>query len=171
MVVILEKGEHNTDFHPMVDFLEASPLSPRFSGRVVPLFDAMLVPQDMNEGEETTERISDDTEEMATVLTSMDAATVLSGGIDDVPTGSGSIPTAGPPAANIPTGNFIPMGSKEEAKRYKRKGIRFDQESSKKLKSLEEVIVEAKSTDEILEEKIKEMMQLKPIEEVYVEAL
>nr|GEZ79929.1 hypothetical protein [Tanacetum cinerariifolium] len=26
MVLILEKGEHNTDFHPMVDFLEASPL-------------------------------------------------------------------------------------------------------------------------------------------------
>nr|GFB58596.1 hypothetical protein [Tanacetum cinerariifolium] len=26
MVVILEKGEHNSDFHPMVDFLEASPL-------------------------------------------------------------------------------------------------------------------------------------------------
>nr|GEX84524.1 uncharacterized mitochondrial protein AtMg00810-like [Tanacetum cinerariifolium] len=26
MVVILEKGEHNADFHPMVDFIEASPL-------------------------------------------------------------------------------------------------------------------------------------------------
>nr|GEU34419.1 hypothetical protein [Tanacetum cinerariifolium] len=26
MVAILEKGEHNSDFHPMVDFLEASPL-------------------------------------------------------------------------------------------------------------------------------------------------
>nr|GEW00664.1 hypothetical protein [Tanacetum cinerariifolium] len=67
--------------------------------------------------------------------------------------------------------DFIPMGSKEEAKRYKRKGIRFDQESSKKLKSSEEVIENAKSTDEIPEEKIKEMMQLIPIEEVYVEAL
>nr|GFC46799.1 hypothetical protein [Tanacetum cinerariifolium] len=67
--------------------------------------------------------------------------------------------------------DFIPMGSKEEAERYKRKGIRFDQESLKKLKSLEEVIVEAKSTDEIPKEKIKEMMQLIPIEEVYVEAL
>nr|GEX75281.1 hypothetical protein [Tanacetum cinerariifolium] len=67
--------------------------------------------------------------------------------------------------------DFIPMGSKEEAERYKRKGIMFDQESLKKLKSLEEVIKEAKSTDEIPEEKIKEMMQLIPIEEVYVEAL
>nr|GEX03328.1 putative ribonuclease H-like domain-containing protein [Tanacetum cinerariifolium] len=67
--------------------------------------------------------------------------------------------------------DFIPMGSKKEAERYKIKAIRFDQESSKKLKSSEEVIEEAKSTDEIPEEKIKEMMQLIPIKEVYVEAL
>nr|GEW24521.1 hypothetical protein [Tanacetum cinerariifolium] len=40
-------------------------------------------------------RIDEEEEEMATVLTSMDAATVLAGGID-VPTGSYSIPTAGP---------------------------------------------------------------------------
>nr|GFA66692.1 hypothetical protein [Tanacetum cinerariifolium] len=287
----------------------------------------------MDEGDEDTERISDDTKDMATVLTFIDAATVLAGGIDDVPTGSGSIPTAGPPAADIPTGSdvvptaspvfatatvvtlysrrkskevmvesdtpkkqrlqeridaqvtreleeqqeredkrmskqiardaevarihveeelqklplerrielisdlvkyqenyaeiykfqsqqrrswtkkkkrdyymavirnnpgwtvkdfkgmtfeeveakfnsvykqvedFIPMDSKEEAERYKRNGIRFNQESSKKLKSSEEVIEEAKSTDEIPEEKIKEMMQMIPIEEVYVEAL
>nr|GFC69531.1 hypothetical protein [Tanacetum cinerariifolium] len=26
MVAILKKGEHNTDFHHMVDFIEASPL-------------------------------------------------------------------------------------------------------------------------------------------------
>nr|GFC59675.1 hypothetical protein [Tanacetum cinerariifolium] len=26
MVAILEKSEHNIDFHPMVDFIEASPL-------------------------------------------------------------------------------------------------------------------------------------------------
>nr|GFB02154.1 hypothetical protein [Tanacetum cinerariifolium] len=64
--------------------------------------------------------------------------------------------------------DFIPMGSKEEAERYKRKGIRFNKETTKKLKSSEEVIEEAKSTDEILEKKIKEMMKLIPIEEVYV---
>nr|GEZ04296.1 hypothetical protein [Tanacetum cinerariifolium] len=202
--------------------------------------DAPIKGRSMDEGEAATERISDDTEEMAMVLTSIDAATVLAGGIDDVPTGSGFIPTAGPPAAEIPTGSdvvptaslvfatatmvtpyskrngkkvmvecdtpkkqrlqeqidaqvareleeqqeredkrmseqiardaevkdfkgmtfeeveakfnsvykqmedFIPMGSKEEAERYKRKGIRFDQESSKKLKLSEEVIEEAK---------------------------
>nr|GEU95255.1 putative reverse transcriptase domain-containing protein [Tanacetum cinerariifolium] len=171
--------------------------------------DAPIKGRSMDEGEVAPERISDDTEEMATVLTFIDAATVLVGGIDDVPTGSGSIPTAGPPAIDIPTrSDVVPSASPvfataivivaqvareleekqkredkrmseqiardaevEEAKRYKRKGIRFDQESSKKLKSSEEVIEEAKSTDEIPEEKIKEMMQLIPIEEVYVEAL
>nr|GFA37922.1 hypothetical protein [Tanacetum cinerariifolium] len=57
-----------------------------------------------NEGEAATERISDDSEELAKVLTSMDVATVLAGGID-VPTGSGFIPTAGPPVGDIPTGS------------------------------------------------------------------
>nr|GFC83740.1 hypothetical protein [Tanacetum cinerariifolium] len=44
---------------------------------------------------------------MATVLTSIDATTVLAGEIDDVPTGSGSIATAGPRAADIPTGSDV----------------------------------------------------------------
>nr|GEW68743.1 copia protein [Tanacetum cinerariifolium] len=52
-----------------------------------------------------------------------------------------------------------------------RKGIRFEQESAKKLKTSEEVPEEVKSPDEVPEEKVKEMMQLVPIEEVYVEAL
>nr|GEY70757.1 synaptobrevin, longin-like domain protein [Tanacetum cinerariifolium] len=45
----------------------------------------------------TTERISNDSEEIVRVLTSMDATTVLAGETD-APTGSGFIPTAGPPA-------------------------------------------------------------------------
>nr|GFA09257.1 hypothetical protein [Tanacetum cinerariifolium] len=67
--------------------------------------------------------------------------------------------------------DFIPMGSKEEAERIKRKGINLKQESAKKQKSSEEITEEAKSPKEVPEEKIKEMMQLVPIEEVYVEAL
>nr|GEV72455.1 retrovirus-related Pol polyprotein from transposon TNT 1-94 [Tanacetum cinerariifolium] len=67
--------------------------------------------------------------------------------------------------------DFIPMGSKEEAERFKRKGIRFEQESLKKLKTSKEVPEEVKTPDEVPEEKVKEMMQLVPIEEVYVEAL
>nr|GEU65315.1 ribonuclease H-like domain-containing protein [Tanacetum cinerariifolium] len=67
--------------------------------------------------------------------------------------------------------DFIPMGSKEEAVRFKRKGIRFEQESAKKMKTSEEVPKEVKSTEEVPEEKVKEMIQLVPIEEVYVESL
>nr|GFB25007.1 hypothetical protein [Tanacetum cinerariifolium] len=58
----------------------------------------------MDEGEVAVERTSEDTEEMATVLTSINAATVLAGGID-VPTDSYSIPTAGPPVVDIYTGS------------------------------------------------------------------
>nr|GEV34183.1 retrovirus-related Pol polyprotein from transposon TNT 1-94 [Tanacetum cinerariifolium] len=430
-------SEHNVDFHPIVDFVEASPLSPSFSGRIVPLFDTMLVPQGEGSGiptephhtpspeaqqtsptthssptlplvttapiptvtpsdtphlrkytrrariaqssalphvadepvsplgdgsqgeayptdsglaadqdrenidktsslpsdstprvtspaadegsmqqklneltalctslqrqhsdmaakfeaqdleinrEEAAERVSDDTKEMATVFTSMDATTVLSSGVAEVPTGSGSIPTAGPPTTEVPTVvmwfpllleeemereaqrmneqiskdakiarihdeeelqimidgldrsnetvakyqdnyakvykyqsqqrkpltkkhqrefytlvlrnqagwkakdfkgmtleetkenfdlvwkqiyDFIPIGSKEEAERFKRKGIRFEQESVKKLKTSEEV----KATEEVPEDKVKGMMQLVPVEEIYVKAL
>nr|GEX40840.1 hypothetical protein [Tanacetum cinerariifolium] len=47
-----------------------------------------------------------------------------------------------------------------EAERLKRKGLNLDQESVKKLKTSEEVTEEAKSPDEVPEEKVKEMMQL-----------
>nr|GFC40196.1 hypothetical protein [Tanacetum cinerariifolium] len=57
--------------------------------------------------------------------------------------------------------DFIPIGSKEESERFKRKGIRIEQDRAKKLKTSEEV----------LEEKLKEIMELIPVEEVYVEGL
>nr|GFB96836.1 hypothetical protein [Tanacetum cinerariifolium] len=199
-------------------------------------------------GEGTTERISDDSEEMATVLTSMDAAKVLASGVVDVPTGSGSIPTASTPSEEqVPTGSdvvptaspvfatatvfalelpierrielitdlvkyqdnyakidkfqsqqrkpwtkkqkrdyymavirsnlgwkvkdfrgmtfeeveakfnsvlkqmedFIPIGLKEEAERIKRKGLNLEQESTKKQKTSEEVLEEAKAPKEV----------------------
>nr|GEY90630.1 hypothetical protein [Tanacetum cinerariifolium] len=50
-----------------------------------------------NGGEVAAERISNDSEDIARVLTYIDAATVLAGETN-VPTGSGFIPTAGPPA-------------------------------------------------------------------------
>nr|GEU86728.1 reverse transcriptase domain-containing protein [Tanacetum cinerariifolium] len=318
--------------------------------------DAPIKGRNLDEGEAATERVSDDTEEMTTVLTSMDAATVLASGVAKVPTSSGSIPTAGLPAAEVPTSSdvvptvgpifatatvvtpytrrkgketmvesetpkkkkiqeqmdiqmaiqleeemeryaqrmneqiardaeiarihaeeelqimidgldrsnetvakylqeyhqfatplerrielisylikyqdnyakvykfqtqqrkpwskkqkrdyymaiiksnlgwkvkdfrgmtfeeikakfttvwkqledFILIGSKEEAERFKRKGIRFEQESVKKLKTSKEVLAEVKIPDEVPKEKVKEMMQVVPIEEVYVEAL
>nr|GEY20700.1 hypothetical protein [Tanacetum cinerariifolium] len=57
--------------------------------------------------------------------------------------------------------DFIPMGSKEEGERFKRKWISLEQDSAKKVKISEEVP----------EEDLKAMMQLVPVEEVYVEAL
>nr|GFB71699.1 hypothetical protein [Tanacetum cinerariifolium] len=66
--------------------------------------DAPIKGRSINEGEADAERISNDSEEIARVLTSIDAATVLAGGID-IPTGSGFILTAGPPATVISTGS------------------------------------------------------------------
>nr|GFD35471.1 hypothetical protein [Tanacetum cinerariifolium] len=59
--------------------------------------DAPIKGRSTNEGEPPAGRISNDSEEIAKVLTSLDAATVLAGETN-VPTGSGFIPTAGPPA-------------------------------------------------------------------------
>nr|GEW16012.1 hypothetical protein [Tanacetum cinerariifolium] len=57
--------------------------------------------------------------------------------------------------------DFIPIGSKEESERFKRKGIRLEQDIAKKLKTSEEVP----------EEKLKKRMELILVEEVYVKAL
>nr|GFA12326.1 hypothetical protein [Tanacetum cinerariifolium] len=211
-------GEHNSNFHPMVDFLEASPLSPSFSGRIVPLFDVMLVSQGEGSGtpiephhtpssvaqtpSHTTQptsslppvsttsiptvtstktipiwqytqrvriaqsstlppvadepastmrdirtgqpllspppclmiqyqgllplllmragveilklkervKVLEDREGIVAIRSGYDApikGRILAGGIDDVPPDSGSIPTAGPPAADIPTGSEV----------------------------------------------------------------
>nr|GFA96029.1 hypothetical protein [Tanacetum cinerariifolium] len=172
MVAILEKSEHNIDFHPIVDFVEASPLRSgqatiaksstlphdsalrvtshaaeegtheveinRLKERVKILEDkegvigarsgddASIKGRRIDEDEVVTERLSndieevklderkvavekasDDTEEMATILTTMDAATVLASGAAEVPTGSRSIPTIGPPTAKVPTGSDV----------------------------------------------------------------
>nr|GFB42920.1 hypothetical protein [Tanacetum cinerariifolium] len=65
--------------------------------------DAPIKGRNLDEGEAAAERASDDTEEMTTMLTSIDAAIVLASRAVEFPTGSGSIPTAGPPAAEVPT--------------------------------------------------------------------
>nr|GEV27113.1 hypothetical protein [Tanacetum cinerariifolium] len=75
--------------------------------------DVPIKGRSMDEGEAATERISDDSEEMVTILTSMNAATVLASEVVDVPNGSGSIPTASTPAKEkVPTGSdVVPTGS------------------------------------------------------------
>nr|GFD42053.1 hypothetical protein [Tanacetum cinerariifolium] len=57
-----------------------------------------------NKGEAAAERISTGSEEIARVLTSLDAANVIAGETN-VSTSSGSIPTAGPPATIVSTGS------------------------------------------------------------------
>nr|GEY69530.1 hypothetical protein [Tanacetum cinerariifolium] len=47
----------------------------------------------------------------------------------------------------------------------------LEQESAKKLKTSEEVPEEVKSSEEVPKEKVKEIMQLVPVKEIYVEAL
>nr|GEV68388.1 hypothetical protein [Tanacetum cinerariifolium] len=70
--------------------------------------DALIKGRSMDEGEAATERISDDSEEIETILTSKDAATVLASGVVDVPTGSVSIPTASTPAKEqVPIGSDV----------------------------------------------------------------
>nr|GFC38254.1 hypothetical protein [Tanacetum cinerariifolium] len=49
--------------------------------------DAPIKGRSLDKEEEVAEKGSDDTEEMVTVLTSLDAATVLSSGVAKVPTG------------------------------------------------------------------------------------
>nr|GEX09190.1 hypothetical protein [Tanacetum cinerariifolium] len=67
--------------------------------------------------------------------------------------------------------DFISMGSKEESKRLKKKGLNLEKEKVKKQKSSEEPPEIETITKEFTEEKIKEMMQLVPVEDVYVQAL
>nr|GFA34895.1 hypothetical protein [Tanacetum cinerariifolium] len=111
-----------------------------------------------------------DTEEMETVLTTMDAATVLASGTAEVPTSSGSIPTAGPSADEVPIASPV-FATATVVTPYRRRKGKEVLESAKKQKISEEVPEEVKSSIEVPEEKIKEMMQLVPIEEVYMEAL
>nr|GFA58283.1 hypothetical protein [Tanacetum cinerariifolium] len=66
--------------------------------------DAPIKGMSNNEGEAPAERISNDSEEIARVLIFMDSATVLAGEAN-VPTGSGFIPTVGPPATIVSTGS------------------------------------------------------------------
>nr|GFC80587.1 putative ribonuclease H-like domain-containing protein [Tanacetum cinerariifolium] len=67
--------------------------------------------------------------------------------------------------------NFIPIGSKEESKRLKRRGLNLEKEQVKKQKSSEEPPEIETTTKEFTEDKIKEIMQLVPVEDVYVQAL
>nr|GEY70852.1 hypothetical protein [Tanacetum cinerariifolium] len=91
--------------------------------------DAPIKGRSLDEGEaaaeeKSTKRASDDTEEMVTVLTSLNAASILTSGVSvsispvtevsitEVPTGSGSISTASLPGTGVPTSSgMVPTAS------------------------------------------------------------
>nr|GEX73565.1 hypothetical protein [Tanacetum cinerariifolium] len=122
--------------------------------------------------ERSTERGSNDTEEMVNVLTSIDAANILTSGVQDVsvpptaevstvgvstasglvPTASGLVPTI---SAIFTTASVVTPNSRRKGERVKRKGLKLEQGSAKKMKTSEDVS----------EEDLKEMMQLMPAEE------
>nr|GEX32576.1 hypothetical protein [Tanacetum cinerariifolium] len=137
--------------------------------------DAPINGRSINEREAAAERISNDSEEIARVLTSMDAATVLAGGID-VPTGSGSIPTVGPPAADIYTGSeVVPTASAADIStgsevvptaslivtsysRRKGKEVMVESDTPKKQRLQEQI--EAQVAKELEEKQEKEHMRM-----------
>nr|GEV08573.1 retrovirus-related Pol polyprotein from transposon TNT 1-94 [Tanacetum cinerariifolium] len=110
--------------------------------------DAPIKGRRLDEREEAAERVSNDIEEMATVLTSMDAASILtSGGVQmvpttaevatatvSIPTGSGVVSTASP---TIPTAALIFTTATESTPYTRRKGkekmVESDTPKKKKL--------------------------------------
>nr|GEV32703.1 hypothetical protein [Tanacetum cinerariifolium] len=72
---------------------------------------------------------------------------------------------------------FVPMNSKLESERLKRPGIQLDKERFKKLKTTEASSTEppqeqpSEEPKELSEEELKKMMELVPVEELYIEAL
>nr|GFA68164.1 hypothetical protein [Tanacetum cinerariifolium] len=100
--------------------------------------DAPIKGRSNNEGEAPAERISNDSKEIARVLTSMDAATVLAEEVN-VPTGSGFIPTAGPPATIVSTGSEVGPTASPIVQRRKGKEIMMESDTPKKKKLQEQI--------------------------------
>nr|GEZ42931.1 putative ribonuclease H-like domain-containing protein [Tanacetum cinerariifolium] len=126
--------------------------------------DAPIKGRSMDEKEVATKRISDDSEEMATVLTSMDAAIVLASGVIDVPSGSGSIPTTSTPAeSSVPTSSeevptacpvFATATVVTPFTRRKGKEVMVEYETPKKQKVQEQIDAQvARELEEQLERK------------------
>nr|GFA34521.1 hypothetical protein [Tanacetum cinerariifolium] len=100
--------------------------------------DALINGRSNNEGEVAAERISNDSKEIAKVLTSMNAATVLAGETN-VPTGSGFIPTAGPPATIISTSNKVGPTASLIVRRRKGKEVLVESETPKNKRLQEQI--------------------------------
>nr|GFA29786.1 hypothetical protein [Tanacetum cinerariifolium] len=119
--------------------------------------DAPIKGRSSYEGEAPAERISNDSEEIARVLTSMDAATVLAEEAN-VPTGNGFIPTAGPPATIVSTGNEVGPTASPIVQRRKGKEILVESDTPKKKKLQEQI--DAQVARELEEQQEREDMRM-----------
>nr|GEW41989.1 hypothetical protein [Tanacetum cinerariifolium] len=146
--------------------------------------DAPIKGRSLDEGEEaaverSTERASEDTKEMVTVLTSLDAASILTSGasvsispvtevsVAEVPTGSGFIPTVIPLGTGVPTSSgMVPTASPiyttatESTPYTRRKGKEkmVESETPKKKKIQEQMDVQmARQLEEEMERDAQRM--------------
>nr|GEX60199.1 putative reverse transcriptase domain-containing protein [Tanacetum cinerariifolium] len=119
--------------------------------------DAPFKGRSINEGEAAAERISNDSKEVARILTSMDAATVLAGGIN-VPTSSGSIPTAGPPTTIISTSSEVGPTASPIVTKRKGKEVMGESDTPKKKKLQEQN--DAQVARELEEKQEKESIRM-----------
>nr|GEW27841.1 synaptobrevin, longin-like domain protein [Tanacetum cinerariifolium] len=142
--------------------LELTALCTSLQRQLSELTDIFQAQESMDEREAATERIVDDTEEMATVLASIDAAIILASGVVDISTGSGSILTASTPVEEqVPTGSdVVPTASPVFAtatvvttyRRRKGKEIMVESETSKNQKAQEQIDAQvAREVEEQLE--------------------
>nr|GFC14758.1 hypothetical protein [Tanacetum cinerariifolium] len=119
--------------------------------------DAPIKGRSNNEGEAAAERISNDSEKIARVLTSIDAATALARETN-VPTGSGFIPTAGPPATIISTGSKVGPTASLIVTRRKGKEVMVESDTPKKKKLQEKI--DAQVAKELEEQQKREDMRM-----------
>nr|GEX21092.1 hypothetical protein [Tanacetum cinerariifolium] len=119
--------------------------------------DAPIKGRRSNEGEAAAEKISTDSEEITRVLTSLDAANVLAGETN-IPTGSGSIPTAGPPATIVSNGSEVGPTASPIVRRRKGKEILVESDTPKKKKLQEQI--DAQMAKELEEQQEREDLRM-----------
>nr|GFC44296.1 hypothetical protein [Tanacetum cinerariifolium] len=119
--------------------------------------DAPIMGRRFNEGEAAAEGVSNDSEEIARVLTSLDAANVLAGETN-VPNGSGFIPTAGPPVTIVITGSEVGPTASLIIQRRKGKEIMVESDTPKKKKLQEQI--DAQMARELEKQQEKEDLRM-----------
>nr|GFB25285.1 hypothetical protein [Tanacetum cinerariifolium] len=119
--------------------------------------DAPIKGRRSNEGEAAAEKVSTDSEEIARVLTFLDAANVLAGETN-IPTGSGSIPTGGPPSTIVSTGSEVGPTASLIVRRRKGKEILVESDTPKKKKLQEQI--DAQMARELEEQQERENLIL-----------